>query len=284
LGAGRAKKLLAAFKQGRWREKILGAEDAPAASQPAGAALAPPGAPARRPQPNWYSFAFQPIIHAPSEAIFSYEALVRGKNQEPAGEILKQVHPDEMHRFDEQSRVQAIELAAHLGLQAHLNLNFLPLSAATSATAISSILETAGRCRIHPDQIILELLEREIIHDLTGFTAIVNAYRGSGLVFAIDDFGSGYSGLNLLAEFQPALIKLDMHLVRGIECKGPRQAIVRGIHRTCQDLGIDLIAEGVETAPEYRWLLHEGIEYFQGHLFAGPAFEQLPTSFDLPAG
>jgi EAL domain-containing protein (putative c-di-GMP-specific phosphodiesterase class I) len=93
---------------------------------------------------------------------------------------------------------------------------------------------------------------------------------------AIDDFGAGYSGLNLLADFQPDQIKLDMKLVHGIECCGPRQAIVRAIDQACRDLGIDIIAEGVETVEEYTWLANQDIGLFQGYLFAKPAFESFP--------
>jgi len=90
--------------------------------------------------------------------------------------------------------------------------------------------------------------------------------------FAIDDFGAGHAGLNLLAEFQPDLLKLDLRLVRNIERNGPKQAIVRGIRRTCTDLGIEIIAEGVESKDEYRWFRDEGVKLFQGYLFARPAF------------
>ena len=97
-----------------------------------------------------------------------------------------------------------------------------------------------------------------------------------GVQFAIDDFGAGYAGLNLLADFQPDTLKLDMSLVRDVESKGPRQAIVRGVIRTCQDLGIDIVAEGVESLGEYGWLRCEGISLYQGYLFARPAFRALP--------
>ena len=93
---------------------------------------------------------------------------------------------------------------------------------------------------------------------------------------AIDDFGAGYSGLNLLADFQPDQIKLDMKLIRGIEWHGPRQAIVRAINQICLDLGIDVIAEGVETELEYAWLASQGIHLYQGYLFAKPGFESFP--------
>ena len=93
---------------------------------------------------------------------------------------------------------------------------------------------------------------------------------------AIDDFGAGHSGLNLLAEFQPDLLKLDMNLVRDIHTHGPRQAIVRGILQTCGDLAIDVIAEGVETEPEFAWFEAHDVELFQGYFFAKSGFECLP--------
>jgi EAL domain-containing protein (putative c-di-GMP-specific phosphodiesterase class I) len=70
-----------------------------------------------------------------------------------------------------------------------------------------------------------------------------------------------------------------MHLVRGIEKNGPRQAIVRGIAQVCGDLGVDVIAEGVETLQEFQWFEDHGIRLFQGYLFAKPAFEEFPTVF-----
>ena len=272
IGEGRAKKLLAAFRGGRWRS-ALGKPAAPA-----------PGDTEPQPQPPLrYAFAFQPIIHAPSRSIYSYEALIRGPAGETAASVLQQVEPSATHAFREQQRIAALESAARLGLRTRININFQPSDIAHSATAISSLLAAAERCRIPFESIILEVLESEIIRDSGDFSARMNPYRTSGLTFAIDDFGAGYAGLNLLADFQPNLIKIDMNLVRGIESNGPRQAILRGIVRTCLDLGIDIIAEGVETAEEYDWFRREGIELFQGFLLAKPEFDRLPTDFHLPA-
>ena len=67
-----------------------------------------------------------------------------------------------------------------------------------------------------------------------------------------------------------------MHLVRGIESRGPRQAIVRAVAQACGDLGIDVIAEGVETVAEYEWFVQHGVRLFQGYLFAKPGFECFP--------
>jgi len=289
LGHGRAKKLLSAFMHGRWRTKLsdtatpVGDEDIAGASDESALSSSPVSGSFSRPAWKWYTFAYQPIIQGSTGQIFSYEALIRGRGRESAEAVLQQVKPEDLHGFDEESRNTAMELAAHLGLAGRLNLNFLPLSIESSGTAISSLLETAGRCRFRPEQIILEILEREIISDIEHFKARINQYRGLGICMAIDDFGAGYAGLNLLAEFQPEFIKLDMQLVRGVDRKGPRQAIVSGILRTCYDLGIDIIAEGVETREEFQWLRNQGIDLFQGWLFAKPAFEALPGTFHLPA-
>ena len=148
-----------------------------------------------------------------------------------------------------------------------------------SQTALASSLTAAKSVGIPPELLTIEVMESELIDDICQFAKLINQYRETGISLAIDDFGSGYSGLNLLADFQPDSVKIDLSLIRSIDTRGPRQAIVRGIIRTCQDLGIDIIAEGVETPEEYLWCFEEGIELFQGYYFAKPGFERLPVAF-----
>jgi len=81
---------------------------------------------------------------------------------------------------------------------------------------------------------------------------------------------------DLLAEFQPDIIKLDMGMVRDIDQDPVRQAIVRGILGVCQALGIDVVAEGIESQEELNLLKSMGVFLFQGYLFAKPGFEHLP--------
>lgn len=226
-----------------------------------------------------FSFAFQPIVNVRLGQIVSFEALVRGVNNEPAWKILQQVSAEEIHRFDEQLRIHAIPLAAKLGIDCNLNLNLLPRSLELSDSAILSTLEAAQQHNISPHRITIEVTEGEIIHDHKRFISAIDIYRGLGVQISIDDFGAGYSGLNLLAEFQPDNIKLDIVLVRNVDTSGSRQAIIRGIIRTCTDLGIEVLAEGVETLAEYYWFRDEGVELFQGYLFAKPGFEHLPSAF-----
>lgn len=229
-----------------------------------------------------YSFAFQPIVDATARTIISYEALIRGPHGEPAASVCGRVPAEDIHRFDADGRAVAIETAAKLGIACDLNLNFLPQGLLVSRDSLDSTLEAAARHGLPNGSLVIEITEGEIIHDHTQFAQIINEYRARGIKVAIDDFGAGYSGLNLLAEFQPDQIKIDMVLARGIDGNGPRQAIVRAIIAVCRDLGIDVIAEGIETLGEFRWFEDEGVRLFQGYLFAKPAFESLPT-IEYPA-
>lgn len=221
------------------------------------------------------SFAFQPIVDAQSGRVFSQEALVRGPRGESAGSVFAQVAPADLHRFDRDCRAGALRLAQRLGLRSYLNLNALPRALLNAETGLGHTLAAAADCSFPCGQVILEVTEGELLDDQARFAALINSYRQAGMRFAIDDFGAGYSGLNLLAEFQPDFLKIDMQLSRGIHAHGPRQAIVRGIVQVCADLGIDVIAEGIETLDEYRWFCDEGVSLFQGYLFAPGSFESL---------
>jgi EAL domain-containing protein (putative c-di-GMP-specific phosphodiesterase class I) len=224
-----------------------------------------------------FTFAFQPIVDVASRTVFAYEALVRGLGNEPAAAVFASLDPDLLHHFDRSARIKAITVAASLGLDTSISLNLMPQALDTLPDAISSTRDAARVAGLSERQIILEVTESELIRDTAGFADTINKYRAQGLCLAIDDFGAGYSGLNLLADFQPDAIKIDMHLVRDIDSKGPRQAIVRAVIQACADLGIDVIAEGVETEAEYRWFRRTGVILFQGYLFARPGFEVLPV-------
>lgn len=229
--------------------------------------------------PKWTSsFAFQPIVNARTKQITAYEALVRGPKNESADAVLRKIPRAELATFDEECRKAALGLAKRLGMRCDLNLNLLPQGFRADRDCLASTLDMAIEHGFAPEQLVLEVTEGEVLGNQDRFTELIGIYRGLGMRLAVDDFGSGYSGLNVLADFQPDQIKLDKYLVRGIQGLGPRQAIVRAILQVCRDLGIELVAEGIETEGEYLWLLNEGVTLFQGYLFAHPAFETLPAA------
>lgn len=222
------------------------------------------------------SMAFQPIVDTATGRIFANEALVRGVGGEPAGEILRNVHRGNRYRFDQTCRTTAIRLAAQLGMESHLSINFIPNAVYRPECCIEPTLEAAARHGFPVERIIFEITESEKVEDVPHLRRIVEHYHERGLRTAIDDFGAGYSGLNLLAEIQTDFIKLDMALIRNIDSRRTSQAIVRGVVQVCEELGTTVIAEGVETREELLTLQGMGIELFQGHWFAQPAFGCLP--------
>ena len=223
-----------------------------------------------------FSYAFQPIVDIRQGRIFSYEALVRGVDNEPAGDIYRRVNQDNLYRFDQSCRVKAIELSTRLGIDCRLNINFFPNAVYRPELCIRTTLAAAREYNFPVENIVFEVIEGEVIRDQAHLASIINCYRKQGFSTAIDDFGSGYAGLNLLAEYQPDFIKLDRQLVTGIHRHTARQAIARAVILVCRDLGIGLLAEGVEEIDEVAWFAEQGVELFQGNYFAEPGFEVLP--------
>ena len=221
-----------------------------------------------------FDFAYQPIVDLARRRVFAHEALVRGPAGEPAGSVLAQVNEANRYRFDQSCRVKAIKGAAEIGLAERLSINFLPNAIYRPEICIRTTLEAARTHGFPVERIIFEVTEGERVEDGPWFASILREYQRMGFLTAIDDFGAGYAGLKLLADFQPDLIKLDMDLVRGLDADAPRRRIVNHLVRLCADLGIAVIAEGVETPAERNALLDLGITLMQGYLFARPALRQ----------
>lgn len=219
------------------------------------------------------SMAFQPIVELSSGRIFAHEALVRGVNGEPAGEVFKYVDDDNLYQFDQTCRIKAIELAARIGVQSHVSINFMPNAVYQAETCIQRALEAAERYGLPLENIIFEVTEADRVPDRNHLRNILEYYKKRGFKTAIDDFGDGYAGLNLMADFVPDLVKLDMGLIRDIDSDKQRHLIVRHIVRLCEELGPRVIAEGVETRAERDTLRDLGVDLFQGYYFAKPAFE-----------
>ena len=228
-----------------------------------------------------FSMAFQPIVDVETGRPFAFEALVRGTANEGAGEILGRVTEHNLYAFDQACRVKAIEVAARAGLletPARLSINFLPNAVYSPKACIQLTLKTAAATGMPLDRLIFEFTENEQMAEPAHVANIVNTYQAMGFGTALDDFGAGHAGLNLLARFQPDIVKLDMELVRGIESSLSRRVIVDGVARMCRELGISVIAEGIETEAEFAALRAIGIRYVQGYLFARPMVESLPVA------
>lgn len=227
-----------------------------------------------------FEFAFQPIVNIVTRTVFAHEALVRGPHGEPAWSVLSQVTDANRYQFDQACRVKAVQTAAALHMRELLSINFLPNAVYEPAACIRSTFEA---CRTHgfaTEQLMFEVTEGERVDDRPHLINIFENYRRFGFKTAIDDFGAGYAGLNLLSGFQPHVVKIDMELIRDVDSSKVKQAIVSGIVLTCAQIGSEVIAEGVETRAELECLAHLGIELIQGFYFCKPVFQALGTIDD----
>jgi EAL domain-containing protein (putative c-di-GMP-specific phosphodiesterase class I) len=222
-----------------------------------------------------FDFAFQPIVSLKSQAIFAHEALARGPQGQSAHSVLSQVTWENRHRFDQDCRARAIEQAASLRMRESLSINFIPNVVANPRMCIQRTLRAAADCGFDLSRLIFEVTESEKVVDAETLVRIFREYRKLGIKTAIDDFGAGYAGLNLLARFQPDIVKIDIDLIRDIDASKPKQIIVENIVSLCEKLGIVALAEGVETLDERDFLSSIGIDLMQGFLFARPAFQSM---------
>jgi EAL domain-containing protein (putative c-di-GMP-specific phosphodiesterase class I) len=221
--------------------------------------------------------ALQPIVDVTQGTTFAHEALVRGAQGESAATVLSCVSAQNRYVFDQTCRVAAIELAARLDIAAagsRLSINFLPNAVYEPRACIRLTLTAAMRTGFPLNNIIFEFTEDERL-DTNHILNILRSYRSMGFSTAIDDFGAGFAGLDLLSKFQPDLVKFDMGLIRGIDTDVAKQKIVLHSLRMMMDLGITPLCEGVETIEEFQVLRELGFNLMQGYLFAKPALESV---------
>ncbi|WP_245543046.1 EAL domain-containing protein [Thauera terpenica] len=223
-----------------------------------------------------FSMAFQPIVDITQRTVWGWEALVRGIEGEGAASILARVNDGNRYQFDQKCRVRAIELAQKLSLPSRLSINFLPNAVYDPRSCMRVTTEAANRVGFPLERLQFEITEVEQVRDDGHLRDIVNEYRAMGCGTAIDDFGAGYSGLNLLTHFQPDVLKIDMNLIRDIDQDRTRRLIVHNLVQLAADLPCTLIAEGIETINEARCLADLGIRLHQGYAYARPGFETLP--------
>ncbi|WP_340679269.1 EAL domain-containing protein [Paraglaciecola sp.] len=223
-----------------------------------------------------FTMAFQPIINCITKQVFGYEALARGLNNESAYSIISKVTDDNRYLFDQLCRVKAIVLASKLKLDSMLSINILPNAVYKPERCIRTTLEAAKKHGFSTNKIMFEFTEDEKIESSDVVKHIVEYYKKSRFITALDDFGAGYAGLGLLADFQTNIIKIDMGLIRHIDRHKARQLIIKNCLNLFCELNITPLAEGIETREEMLWLRDSGVELMQGYLFAKPSFESLP--------
>lgn len=213
--------------------------------------------------------AFQPIVSSSRNGVFGYEALMR--NEDP---VLR-------------SPLDLLAAAEQLGRTVELDHRVLQLVAQCAPDAPPEALLFVN---LHPativdpflyndenaltpiaSRIVLELTERSSIEKFPGIEKKLAALREFGFRLAVDDLGTGYSGLTCLVRFKPEFVKYDRELVDGIHASNTRTKLVGTLEQLCRELGIRTIAEGIEQAVDRDALIALGCDLLQGYLFGKPS-------------
>jgi EAL domain-containing protein (putative c-di-GMP-specific phosphodiesterase class I) len=125
--------------------------------------------------------------------------------------------------------------------------------------------------RSYAGRIVLEITERDALGDRDRVGDRIRELKARGFRIAVDDLGSGYSGLNAVVDLMPDVIKLDMQLVRDVDTSFVKERLVTSISTAARELGIRVVAEGIERPEELRKLIVAGCDLFQGYLIARPS-------------
>lgn len=217
---------------------------------------------------------FQPIISLSDGEVFGYEALSRGPAQSPLES------PDALFSLAEEAgltweleytcRRLAIERYACFGSDKILFLNVNPHIIQDPRFHEGMTKGQLAQLSLSTSRVVLELTERTAITNFREFYAVLEHYKDQGFRMAIDDAGSGYSGLNLICQIKPKFLKLDIALIRGIHQDIFKQQMVKFSVDFARATETLLIAEGIEQGAELQTLLDLGVEYGQGFLLGRP--------------
>ena len=219
---------------------------------------------------------FQPIVSAADPGVvFAYECLLRGVGEDGApvgpGPMFEAArNAGLLFNLDRAARMKAIEEATRYGISETVFINFNPTSIYDPVYCLRSTMNAIEQSPFRPEDIVFEVVESDTVQDDAQLVKILNFYREAGFRVALDDLGAGYGSLARLARLRPDFVKLDIALVQGVD-KDPYRAIIAAkLLELARDLGVRVIAEGVETEAQYHWLLAHGADYLQGYYFARP--------------
>jgi EAL domain-containing protein (putative c-di-GMP-specific phosphodiesterase class I) len=214
---------------------------------------------------------YQPVFDIQQRRVVGFEALIRG----PAGELEQ---PDVLFAAARESDL-ALELESLC-----LETIFRRLPRATLQRRL--FVNASPRLLTHPvfldernladirrahTQVVIEVSEKEVVGDYQAFRGVLDRLRGNGLEIAIDDAGSGYSGLESILQLRPQYIKVANTIVQNLHEETIKRGVITALASVGREIDAALIAEGIEQPEELKALVDLGVNYGQGFLLGRPS-------------
>jgi EAL domain-containing protein (putative c-di-GMP-specific phosphodiesterase class I) len=212
--------------------------------------------------------AYQPIVRAKDGSLFGYEALLRSDEAtlpHPGAMLDAAERLDRLPDLGRAVRAAAASHIHHAPTDAFLFINLhsrdlLDEALFAKDAPLSSIAS----------RVVLEITERAALDDVSDARARIAKLRERDFRIAIDDLGAGYAGLTSFVTLEPELVKLDLSLIRGIDQNATKRKLVSSVATLCRELGMLVVAEGVETRAELEHVIACGCDLIQGYLLAKP--------------
>ena len=206
---------------------------------------------------------FQPVVRLADHAVVGYEALTRFTDgSSPLQRFAEAERVGLAVELERAAVASAIGAAASLPAGPWLSINISP-AVLPQLRQLASLTENANR------PLVVEITERMAIEDYGAARRLLRRHMPNARI-AVDDAGAGFASLRHIAELRPAIVKLDMQLVRNVHRDPAREALVAGMVHFAAASGCELIAEGIETEPERAALMRLGVALGQGFLLGRP--------------
>ncbi len=232
---------------------------------------------------------YQPFVNSQTGKICGMEALARWNDPQfgflsPVDFIETLEEYYQIHRLDMyivEKVCQHIESARARGrkiIPVSLNFSRLDFDSLNLAEEVENCLK---KYNIDKSDIHIEITESTLSEDDIKLQEELKSFRAHGYALWLDDFGSGYSGLNVLKEYDFDLLKIDMKFLSNFEGNERARQILKNVINLAKDIGMQTLTEGVETQEAYDFLRENGCEKLQGYLFSKPiSREELEAKLD----
>ncbi|MFH1060125.1 MAG: GGDEF domain-containing protein [Pseudomonadota bacterium] len=225
---------------------------------------------------------YQPIMDLREGHVFGWEALARGPEESyfHSPQMLFDFAEEvgSVFTLERVCREQALAGLGQMGQGQKLFLNIHPRTLGDPAFRPGETMVLLERYGLSPHNVVFEITERHPIKDFTLFHRTLDHYRSQGYLVAIDDVGTGYSGLTSLAKVRPDFIKVDMSLIRGIDINPVARALLETLVTFADKIGCAIVAEGIETDTELTSIMAMGVHYGQGFHLGRPAAPKEPAA------
>ncbi|HKT71873.1 MAG TPA: bifunctional diguanylate cyclase/phosphodiesterase [Steroidobacteraceae bacterium] len=217
---------------------------------------------------------FQPIVDGATREAYGFEALSRGPAGSPlhlpAGLFTAAAAEGRTFELDRCCLACALRSFSALEVEGKIFLNVLPQTLLKWTDFPTWLEEHLARLRLDPHTVVLELTEHGTERREAELAAAVAPLRALGCDIAIDDLGSGASGLKTWSEIRPEYVKVDRYFVAGIEQDPVRAEILRSLVEMGRATGCQIVAEGIENREQCAVVRELGVDYLQGYLLGAP--------------